>query len=400
MKLLYYSHSFAPNIGGIEIITMSLARGMAERRDANGQAPFSVTLATQTAAGSNDDGALPFTVLRRPGLARLWRAIRSADVIHLAGPALAPMILARIAGKPVVIEHHGYQAVCPNGLLVMQPQGATCPGHFQAGNYGKCVQCRAAESSSWLRGLASLAGMFSRHYLARKAARNVAISRHEQQRMSLPKTTMIYHGVEDPAAASQSCGASLAATGAKTRFAYVGRLVAEKGLPVLLRAAQILKSEAGRFEILLVGDGPERSKLEALAQQIGVQGIVRCTGFLKGTALSESLRGVDVVVMPSAWEETAGLAAIEQMMRGRLVIASRIGGLGEIVGDAGLTFEAGNEQELAQCMRRVLQNPSLITTLGGAAYERAGNLFQRERMLDEHAALYTEVAQRRSHQSE
>ena len=51
------------------------------------------------------------------------------------------------------------------------------------------------------------------------------------------------------------------------------------------------------------------------------------TGFLRGHAFVNALQDVNVVVMPSMWEETAGLAAIEQMMRGRLVIAADIGGL-------------------------------------------------------------------------
>jgi glycogen synthase len=390
MKLLFYSHSFAPNIGGIENITMSLARGMMETRGAGERATFSVTLVTQTPAWNYDDSSLPFSVLRRPSMARLWREIRSADVVHLAGPAMLPMFLSRLAGKPYVIEHHGYQAVCPNGLLVLQPSGAICPGHFQAGRYGKCVQCRAVETFSLLRSVTSVLAMIWRRGLVGRATYNVAISKHEQQRMALPNASMIYHGVE-AAEAPRSVEAA-GGDGRKIRFAYVGRLVPEKGLPILLQAAQILKKESGHFEILLVGDGPKRHELESQARQLGVEGLVACTGFLQGEELAVKLRGVDVVVMPSAWEETAGLAAIEQMMRGRLVIASRIGGLGEIVGNAGLTFEAGNAQELAECMREVLQNPGLVESLGRVASERAHAEFLRDRMLAEHAAVYSECA--------
>jgi hypothetical protein len=168
MRLLYYSHSFAPNIGGIETIAMSITRGLAERRDANEQPEIAVTLATQTAAGNFDDRALPFPTIRNPSLIKLWSLIRAADVVHLAGPAVAPMILARMARKPVVIEHHGYQAICPNGLLVQQPGANLCPGYFQSGNYRKCLGCRAAETS-WPRSVANLLTMFPRNRLARVA---------------------------------------------------------------------------------------------------------------------------------------------------------------------------------------------------------------------------------------
>jgi glycogen(starch) synthase len=176
----------------------------------------------------------------------------------------------------------------------------------------------------------------------------------------------------------------------------VGRLVPEKGLPVLLRAAEALKSRLNQFEIFFVGDGPERPKLEALAEQTGLREITHCTGFLSGSALAKELNSVDVVVMPSAWEETAGLAAIEQMMRGRLVIASRIGGLGEIVSDAGLTFEAGNATKLAQCLDRVLDDPTLIDAFGARARERAQQMFLRERMIAEHIAVYVEACRDRA----
>jgi glycosyltransferase involved in cell wall biosynthesis len=92
--------------------------------------------------------------------------------------------------------------------------------------------------------------------------------------------------------------------------------------------------------------------------------------------------------MPSIWEETAGLAAIEQMMRGRLVIAADIGGLGEIVGDAGLKFPPGKAGELAAMMRRVIETPELAAALGNRARSRAATLFQAERMVQDHLAAY------------
>jgi glycosyltransferase involved in cell wall biosynthesis len=175
------------------------------------------------------------------------------------------------------------------------------------------------------------------------------------------------------------------------RFAYVGRLVAEKGLPVLLEAAHILQREGHKFTLLLIGDGPQRPQLEAIIGRIGVGNFVQITGFLQGAAFAETLDDVRVVVMPSVWEETAGLAAIEQMMRGRLVIASDIGGLGEIVGDAGLKCPPGDVHALADCMRAVLLNRLIIDSYGRKARERALRLFIWKRMIDEHSVLYREV---------
>jgi glycosyltransferase involved in cell wall biosynthesis len=175
-------------------------------------------------------------------------------------------------------------------------------------------------------------------------------------------------------------------------FAFVGRLVPEKGLPVLLAATSILHREGFDFAVLLVGDGPERQRLEATITQTGLTDVVHITGFLRGDALAQVLNDVSVVVMPSVWEETAGLAAIEHMMRGHLVIASKIGGLGEVVGDAGITCRAGDPEDLARCMKDVLQNPANRVALGHHARERAKSLFLRERMIADHRRIYQEIS--------
>jgi glycogen(starch) synthase len=390
MKLLVYSHSFVPNFGGIETIVLSLTRGLAELRTDDGKPQFDLKLATNTAPNDFPDQRLvPFPVIRQPSMVRLWELIREADLIHLAGPALWPLLLARMARKPVVIEHHGYQAICPNGLLVHQPDRNICPGYFQAGRYGKCLECQACEMS-WLQSAMHVLAMFPRHLLARRAARNVAISQHELQRLALPSTVLVYHGVEDLPHADTALGA-FAADAEKICFAYVGRLVPEKGLPTLLKAAEMLKQAGRSFRILLIGDGPERAKLESNIDQRGLSGLVRCTGFLQGAALAEVIRGVHVVIMPSAWEETAGLAAMEQMMRSRLVVAARIGGLGEIVGDAGLTFATGSAEQLAKCIEDIIRDPQLIPMMGNTARKRARAFFLAERMVAEHARLFDEV---------
>jgi glycosyltransferase involved in cell wall biosynthesis len=383
MKLLIYSHSFAPNVGGIETIVLSLAKGLAEVRAEGGGREFEITLVTETEAGRFEDATLPFPIVRRPGMFDLRKLIRAADVIHLAGPALAPLFWAWICKKPVAIEHHGYQAVCPNGLLLRQPDDDICPGHFLAREYGRCARCLKRETSA-LKTWPRLLLMFPRYFLTKRAAANIAISNHFVARCALPQPVMIYHGIEEPAAAR----AARSESQKKIRFAYVGRLVHEKGLPVLVEAASLLVKEGQPLELEVIGDGPESSALQSPVIRRDLRDHVRITGFLTGAAFADAVGKIDAVVMPSIWEETAGLAAMEQMMRGKLVIASAIGGLGEVVGDAGLKFEAGDARGLADAMRAVLQDPSLVDSLGQKARERAENLFRRERMIEEHAQVY------------
>jgi glycosyltransferase involved in cell wall biosynthesis len=132
--------------------------------------------------------------------------------------------------------------------------------------------------------------------------------------------------------------------------------------------------------------------LENLVDSLGLEGRVSFLGSLTGKPLANELKAAAAVVMPSVWEETAGLSAIEQMMRGGTVIASDIGGLGEVVGEAGLRFPAGDVTGLASCLRRLLDDPGLTKTLGGKARERAQEFFSQERMVQEHLCLYRKVS--------
>jgi len=351
VKLLLYSHYFAPSIGGVETIVMSLARGLAELRAENGAQEFEITLVTQTPREDFDDSALPFPVVRRPSVWKLWRLVRNSDVVHTAGPSFLVMLLSWFLGKPFVIEHHGYQAICPNGALIHQPERSVCPGHFQAGNYAECWKCQSAEVSK-MRSLVHVLAAFPRNALARRATRNVAVSEHVRRRVALPSTCVIQHGID-----SVFEGATLLSPGdlpprKKVCFAFVGRFTPEKGIPVLVEALANLRRQQLEFEAKLIGDGPERPKIQSELAAAQLDSSVNITGYVSGAAFAEVIADVSVVVMPSVSEETAGLAAMEQMMRGRLVVCADIGGLTEIVGDAGLKFPPGDATALAACLRR------------------------------------------------
>jgi glycosyltransferase involved in cell wall biosynthesis len=386
MNLLIYSHYFAPAVGGVETIVQSLAAGLAELRTLNGDREFNVTVVTETPADSYDDSKFQFRVVRRPGVGRLGQLVRASDVIHAAGPAFLPMLLAWLSRKRFVVEHHGYQATCPNGLFVHQPDRTICPGYFQAARYGECFQCLRSEFSSGWTAAKLLAFMFPRNWLSRAATTNIAVTKHVDNRQKLPHTKVVYHGIEDPLP-----NPDRALPPQKLRIAYVGRLVPEKGIPVLLEAGKILNAEGHDFEIRLIGDGSERPKLEELIRRDNLEPFTLITGFLTGDAFAHALQDVTVVVMPSTWEETAGLAAIEQMMRGRLVIAADIGGLAEVLGDTGLKFAPGNAVSLADCLRAVIENPALIGLYGEKAHSRALKLFQLSKMVDEHSRIYRDA---------
>src|SRR5262249_6865283 len=156
---------------GVETIVRTLAGGLAELRTPDGRREFELTLATQTPPGSFDDASLGFSVVRRPSFARLRRLIADADLIHVAGPAILPMVLARLAGKRFVVEHHGFQTICPNGQLLIERSEAPCPGHFMAGRHGQCLKCNAGQG--WFASWKLWALTFVRRFLCARSAANI-----------------------------------------------------------------------------------------------------------------------------------------------------------------------------------------------------------------------------------
>ncbi|MGC2702733.1 MAG: glycosyltransferase family 4 protein [Candidatus Acidiferrales bacterium] len=392
-KLLIYAEYFLPVIGGVQTALALLARGLAERAiaDPSSDQSMEVTLVTRSAGDGMDDSAMPYRIIRRPSLRQLTRLVREADVIHIAGPCFVPLVLVWLLGKPAAVEHHGYQAACPNGLLLIECDRSLCPGHFMAGRYRKCVDCNSG-SIGWLKSLRLLLMTFPRRWLCRRVSRNITITNHVAVRLDLPRSTTIYYGIE---ILEPRLPGSHRQPSQKLRLAYLGRLVPEKGVPVLLRAAERLAKDGCNFELTLIGDGPERSSLEALTESLGLSGRVTFAGELQRQRVDEELRTTDVVVMPSLWEETAGLAAMEQMMTGGVVVASEIGGLAEVVDGAGLKFSAGDAEELYSRLSRIANHPSELVQLGSLARTRALSQFSLDRFISEHNSLYRELLNKR-----
>lgn len=386
MKLLIYSHAFAPQVGGIETFALNLARGLGKTDPAQDIDNFTITVITQVPGSEKDiSDTGTFRIVRKPSPAELWRLVGDADRILLAGPAILPLVFALVRRKVLIVSHHGYQSICPNGMLFQFPAQACCPGHFAAGRYWECVKCNAPQDKI-VGSIRALSLTFVRRALCWLASSNVAVSQHAAMRIALPRLHVIRNGVPDVPPSSRLF-APVDPAQAPVVFAYVGRLVTEKGVSVLVRAIRVLKDWGCRFQVLIIGDGPERGALQTLATSLSVDDEVRFLGFQSEFELQESMNRVSVLVMPSVCEDVAPFSVLEQMMKGRLVIGSKIGGIAEEVGEAGLTFEPGNATALAERMRQAIEQPYLIETFGKQARERALAWYTLERQLIEYREL-------------
>jgi glycosyltransferase involved in cell wall biosynthesis len=166
----------------------------------------------------------------------------------------------------------------------------------------------------------------------------------------------------------------------------VARLSDQKGHPALLEAA----AEIPGAVFALVGDGPEREHLQALAAELGVGDRVRFLG--RREDVPELLAVADVFALPSLYEGSS-LAVMEAMAARRAIVSSRIGGTDELIDDGrtGLLVPPGDSAALATALRRLLDDLGLRDSLAAAAREEVERRFTRTRMAHRVEAAYAEV---------
>lgn len=175
----------------------------------------------------------------------------------------------------------------------------------------------------------------------------------------------------------------------KTIFGVAKYLQPIYGLDLLLKAfAHLEEKEPGRALLRIAGAGPELWKLQALAGKLKITDKVEWIGAIPNSEVAEFYRNLDVVVVPSR-EESFGVTAVEGSACGRPIIASRVGGLPEVVIDqvTGLMVEPENVDALAQAMEYLIEQPEERLRMGRAGrdfilkhYDWQNNVTQMERV--------------------
>jgi glycosyltransferase involved in cell wall biosynthesis len=158
------------------------------------------------------------------------------------------------------------------------------------------------------------------------------------------------------------------------RLLFVGRLAAVKGLPVLLQAVELLRETAPELELTLIGDGPDRTALEAMAAPLGT--MVRFAGYRSQDEVAKALASTDIFVLPS-FAEGVPVVLMEAMASARPVVATRIAGIPELVEDGthGLLVSPGDPEGLAQALGKLLGDPITRARMGEAGQARVRDAF-------------------------
>jgi glycosyltransferase involved in cell wall biosynthesis len=175
----------------------------------------------------------------------------------------------------------------------------------------------------------------------------------------------------------------------------VGRLVDEhKKVSDLIRALPELVAADDRVRLLIVGDGPDRAALEALAETTGVAQFVIFAGYQSRPQDFYPLMDIFAHV---AAREAFGLVIAEAMFAGLPVLATRVGGIPNVVkeDETALLVAPGDISEIARQLRRLLSDAGLRKRLAGAGHARAAALFSSERYVAETERLYMDVLAQR-----
>lgn len=298
MNILMCSVPFRPSVGGIETVSALLAMAFHE-------AGHRVTLVTQTAGDGHEPE--PYRVLRRPGAGELFGAVRDSDIVLHNNISLRlawPLLLLR---RPWVVAHHTW--------LPRRGEGAT--------------------AARWKR-------------LALRAAHNVAVSSAVADDLGVPCQVL-------PNPYDSARFRCLPGVVRSRDLACVGRLVSDKGVPVMLHALAHLRDQGHHHRLSVIGGGPERAALQALTRELNLHAQVRFTGPLVGDDLVRELNAHRVVVVPSVWEEPFGLVALEAQACGCIPVVAASGGLPQAAGPAGVVFAKGDALSLAARLVPVLR---------------------------------------------
>jgi glycosyltransferase involved in cell wall biosynthesis len=296
------------------------------------------------------------------------------DIMHVHNiyrNVSASVLLAAYHRKvPIVMTLHDFQIVCPKTSLVKENLLACETGFCHRCFYLSCHPRkpfnRTYQSLKALK--LSLHRFIIRktvhHFLSPSAClmdwtrKNLGVNNISL----LPNLVLAEHGP----ASKPSPGNTLL---------FVGKLTEQKGVDVLLKALAGVRRVIPAVRLKIVGDGPAEKTLKKLAADLQVSDLVTFTGKLSNARVMQEYDDALLVIVPSKYVESFGLVGIEAMSRGRVVIASRIGGLPDLVDDdeTGFLVEPGNIDDLSSRIISAIQNYSRLVEMGARArtkYER------------------------------
>lgn len=299
------------------------------------------------------------------GRVRDLHSSRPIDLIHAHAPlpcGHTAMLLSAELGIPYVVSVHGLDA-------------------FSTRQVGG----RAGE---WCRRLSQ------RVY--RSSRRVICVSEHVREQVlegtgPTCRTSVVYNGVDPKLFAPTAASNSAADKSEDPLILSVGNLIPIKGHDLLIRAVATHVPEFPQIKLQIIGDGPERASLEALAQQLQISDRVQFLGRETRLQVADAMRRCTVFALPSQYEGL-GCVYLEAMCVGKPVIGCREQGIAEIIrqGSNGFLVGPGNEKELTLALGMLLRDGALRKNLGAAAQDTVLDAHTLAQQAETLARIYRE----------
>lgn len=316
------------------------------------------------------------------GLRRILAEFRP-DVVHVEMflTQLSPSILPLLKNVPALYHVVWYRPICPLGTKAL-PDGGLCAARAGA----VCYRSGCLPLYKWLPLMLQMA-----LWRRRRTAFNAIVTNSDAMKRRLlgegfEAVEVIPNGVPVRPMRPPLSGPPV--------VVFAGRLVREKGAAVLIEAFARVRERVPEARLFLAGDGPERGSLAGLIASRGLSSRVSLLGHLSRPEMESRFAGAWVQAVPSLWEEPFGLVAAESMMRGTAVVASRAGGLAEIVQDrrSGLLVPPGDVDALAGALLELLQSPDRADAMGRAGREVALARFSQSAYVEQFIRLYERLS--------
>jgi len=297
--------------------------------------------------------------------------------------------LARIAAreKADLIHTHSFSAGVVGALAKRLRPGPAlvCTVHHYA-----------PESAGWKR-------RWTTGLMASRAARIITVSdalRSEfaNSPAASAKLLTIPNGVDLSALVNEDRGKSslieLGVSAGEQVVGMVARLAPQKGIEEFVRAAALILKSRPDTRFVLIGEGPLRGRAEELRQQLGVRDRLLLAGSRPDAR--ELIAGLDLLVVPSH-SEGSSLISMEAMALGKAVVASRVGGIPEVVEDGvtGVLVEAGDAEGLARAIAELLADEPRREKLGRAGKARVWRDFDSRLMVERTSQVYGDLARKK-----
>lgn len=343
-KICLYSHFFYPNIGGVEKLTYLLAKFLSSEKK------FDVTLVTMMP--SEGDLNFPFKVVRKPSILTLQKIIMNSNIIHMQGFNLPCFIFGKIYGKPIIWNHQGYDLSCPKYI--------GWNSDYCTFGLTKCYKClRIDHSYKYTFGFITM--LYIRRICMGLVDAHVSPSRYVLRNECIENGILIPNCVDSDLYRPFSHPDITS----PPRLLFIGRLIKEKGAHILVKAVKRCIEKGVNVNLVIVGDGYQRTDLENLVKELGLENTVIFLGSIfEEDDLIKEIQNSTAVVVPTLNAEPFGIVALEAMSCAKPVLASKSGGLTEILQEIGVLIKSNDEKKLADEIMKLILNPERGEELG------------------------------------